>query len=112
MSIIDFLADAFNLHKSSTVRMALCCILFVPTLIFSQVIPGVFFKALELAGGIAAMVIFGIMPALMRWNIRYRNELARDCRQVLVTGGKPVLVMVIALALGLIGYEIVKNIFQ
>jgi tyrosine-specific transport protein len=110
LSIIDFLADTLKIEKTAKVRFGLCLALFVPTLIFSQLIPGVFFKALELAGGIATMVIFGIIPALMSWVIRYRMKGHENSQQILVPGGKPMLISIICLALSLIMYEIVKNL--
>ncbi|HSX26297.1 MAG TPA: aromatic amino acid transport family protein [Chlamydiales bacterium] len=105
LSIIDFLADTLTVQKTPTIRLLLCLALFLPTLICSQIIPGVFFKALELVGGVAAMVLFGIIPALMSWVNRYKRNLAV---QPLVPGGKATLILVIALASLVIGYELLK----
>lgn len=111
LSIIDFMAESFKMKKTETSRLILCAALFIPTLICSQIIPGVFFKALELAGGIAAMVIFGIIPGLMGWVIRYRkNELSKNFVP-LVPGGKCMLIGVISCASLLIMYELAKNLF-
>ena len=109
LSIIDFLADTLGIKKTVIVRLGLCLALFFPTFLFSQLIPGVFFKALELAGGIAAMVIFGIIPALMSWVVRYRRDDLKGQFQQLVPGGKPMLVMIMAAASFIIGYELLKN---
>lgn len=109
LSIIDFLADGFRIEKTPMARFLLCLLLFIPTLFFSQFIPGVFFKALELVGGIAAMVIFGIIPALMCWTNRYRRPELQNFVKPLVPGGKPMLIAVIALASSMIGYELIKN---
>lgn len=111
LSIIDFMAESFNVKKTTMVRIVLCLLLFVPTLICSQVIPGVFFKALEFAGGIAAMVIFGIIPGLMGWVNRYRRPELKESFKPLVPGGKVMLLTVISFASFLIMYELVKNVF-
>lgn len=107
LSIIDFLADSLKKEKTPKVRLALCSLLFVPAFISSQLIPGVFFKALELAGGIAAMILFGIIPALMSWVLRYQNK---ESHQPLVPGGKPILIAIICLASCVIGYELWRNL--
>ena len=111
MSILDFLADHFSIEKTAPNRLRLSLLLFVPTLIFSQTIPGVFFKALEFAGGIAAMILFGIIPALMSWVNRYRRPELSGRVQILVPGGKPMLVITIALSSIVVGYEVVKHLF-
>ncbi len=110
LSIIDFLADMLKVEKSFKMRLVLCIVLFFPTLLFSQLIPGVFFKALELAGGVACMVVFGIIPACMSWVVRYRRDSSHGHFRQLVPGGKPMLILVMGLASSLIGYEIVKNL--
>lgn len=110
LSIIDFLSEILKVEKNNLTRLLLCLLLFVPTLISSQMIPGVFFKALEFAGGIAAMVIFGVIPGLMGWVIRYRRPELNGIFKPLVRGGKPMLVMVIAFASFVILYELIKNI--
>lgn len=107
MSVVDFLADAGGVGKGRLVRLALCGALFGPAYLCSQAFPGVFFKALEFAGGVAAMAVFGLVPALMSWVVRYRRG---GQAVVLVPGGKPVLVVVMAVAVGLIAYEVVKNL--
>ena len=73
--------------------------------------PRSFFKALELGGGIAAMMIFGVIPALMCWVNRYKRPDLLDKFKPIVPGGKPVLAIVILLASLMIGHQIVKNIF-
>jgi len=111
LSIIDFMGESFNVKRTQLSRTLLCAMLFIPTLICSQTIPGVFFKALEFAGGIAAMVIFGIIPGLMGWVNRYRSPGLKGAFKPLVPGGKAMLITVIAFASGLILYELSKNIF-
>lgn len=109
LSIIDFLADGFRVEKTPRARFLLCLLLFLPTLLFSQCIPGVFFKALEWVGGIAAMVIFGILPALMCWTHRYRRPDLQHLVKPLVPGGKVTLILIIILASSMICYELIKN---
>lgn len=108
LSVIDFLAESLSLKKSFTNRLFLCFFLFFPSCLCSQTIADVFFKALEFAGGVAAMIIFGVIPGILGWVNRYGKE-APFFRPI-VRGGKPMLVAVIGIASFVIIYEIIKNI--
>ncbi|MCH9612749.1 MAG: Tyrosine-specific transport protein [Chlamydiia bacterium] len=109
LSIIDFLAEWLGFEKTPQKRLLLCAMLFLPTFACSQLIPGVFFKALELAGGVAAMVIFGIIPSILGWKQRYTKPAHPDFRPIL-PGGKPMLASLFSVAAFIVLYEILKNL--
>lgn len=103
LSVVDFLGDMVGGARGLRGRLALAAVFLGPAYGFSQAFPGVFFKALELAGGVAAMAVFGLVPALMSWVVRYRRPGLRAV--VLVPGGRGMLVAVAAIALAVMGYE-------
>ncbi|MBM3184156.1 MAG: tyrosine transporter [Chlamydiae bacterium] len=106
LSLIDFLADGLSIAKGTKGRIFLCLIVFLPAFFFSQMFPGIFFLALEFVGGIAAMIIFGILPALLVWKQRYR---LKESIQPILPGGKIFLLGIIAFATTVILYEIIKH---
>lgn len=103
LSLFHFLADGFHAWNR---RILLCLLVFVPPLIAALIKPGIFIEALELAGAFGALVLFGILPALMAWVARYR-EVAVSKR--LVPGGRPLLVFVILIASAIIVIQIVHQ---
>ncbi len=83
-------------------------IVLVPPLLFALSYPEVFFKALSFAGGICAMILFGILPVAMAWIGRYKKEFT-SCYHV--KGGKLALIIALAFALLVISCE-VAHIFS
>ena len=71
LSVLDFLMDGVRWKKTPRRRLWMGMMIFLPTLFLSQIFPHVFFAALELAGGIAAILLFGILPPIMVWRGRY-----------------------------------------
>ena len=68
----------------------------LPPLILSLIYPQLFFKALNFAGGICAVILFGLLPVFMVWRGRYFLP-PRPTYQM--KGGKPALVLIFAFAL-------------
>ncbi len=104
LSLTHFIAD--GLGKLSTRKNSswFCILALLPPLIFALSYPEVFFKALSFAGGICAMILFGIMPVFMVWVGRYKKKILSSYH---VMGGKPLLVIAFAFSLLVIGCEIV-----
>lgn len=76
---------------------------FIPPLFFALF----FQKGFEIAlryGGIFVVVLLGFMPALMVWSGRYKKGLAQ-AGQFKVWGGKPLLIIMLAISLALILIE-------
>lgn len=70
--------------------------------------PNIFIQALELAGTFGAVVLFGIMPAMMAWVARYR-EIAVSKR--LVPGGRFFLLFIILVSLFIIVVQVIHQIW-
>ena len=107
LSFVDFLADGFAAKKSAKTRALLCALVFAPPFFCSLLFPWIFLRALGFAGGYGAVLLFGILPALMVWRGRYRQE-RRGNR--LVPGGRPALLGVIAYALFAVAIEAVRDL--
>lgn len=75
-SMIDFLADGFNVSsvKTST-RLILCAVVFVPPFLFSALDPTTFVTAIGFAGGFGEAFLNGLLPIAIVWVGRYRREL-------------------------------------
>jgi tyrosine-specific transport protein len=64
-SFVDFLTDGFILYKRIPSRHALAALALLPPLIIALIDPRIFLEALNFAGGICAVLLFGLLPALM-----------------------------------------------
>lgn len=96
LSLVHFLADGMKINYKKQESALLCALALLPPLILSLIYPQLFFKALNFAGGICAVVLFGILPVLMVWIGRYRNKTRSGYA---VPGGKATLIGVFAIAL-------------
>ena len=96
LSLVHFLADGFKINYKKQESAWLCSLALLPPLIFSMIYPQLFFKALNFAGGICAVILFGILPVMMVWIGRYRNQTSSGYQ---VPGGKFTLVGVLVVAL-------------
>ena len=103
LSLTHFLADGLKLPSEEKRGRFLSLLALVPPLIFALYKPSVFFQALNFAGGICAMVLFGILPVLMVWVGRYRKELSSAYR---VAGGKVSLALALLFSVFVIGCEL------
>ena len=74
LSLVHFLADGLKVSKEKKESVSLCILALAPPLLLSLIYPQLFFKALNFAGGICAVILFGILPVLMVWIGRYRKE--------------------------------------
>jgi len=74
LSLVDFLADGLKIPKVGYGRITLILLTLVPPFAFAFVYPGIFIRALNIGGGFSAVILFGIMPALMVWEIKHRGR--------------------------------------
>ncbi|MDR3491201.1 MAG: aromatic amino acid transport family protein [Gammaproteobacteria bacterium] len=95
LCVVDFFADGFKLEKTGKENVLLHLITFIPPLTIALFYPGAFIVGLSYAGVCLAILII-ILPALMVWVGRYKNEIKADYR---VIGGKLPLVIVMVVAL-------------
>jgi tyrosine-specific transport protein len=91
LSLVHFLADGFKIEPTRKEQVALCLLALVPPLLFAIGYPDIFFKALNFAGGICAVVLFGIFPAAMVYQGRYIHKHPSSYQ---VKGGKPLIYLI------------------
>jgi tyrosine-specific transport protein len=104
LSLMHFLADGMKVELGKR-KLPLLILTLAPPTFFSLIYPQVFFQALSFAGGICAVVLFGIMPALMVWIGRYHKRLSVSYQ---VFGGKTALLLIFAFSLLVLFVEISK----
>lgn len=108
LSFVDFLADGCKIKKDSRGKCIVCLMTFVPPLLFAIVYPNVFEMALQYAGGFGAVILFGVLPALMVWTGRDKHL----ANKRLVPGGRATLTAVIAFALGVFGVQLYNALYS
>jgi len=108
LSFVDFLADGLGIRKTRIGKCLLILISLAPPFICAMIFPEIFLIALNYAGAYGAVILFGVMPAMMVWRGRYRlNPHGERC----VPGGKGVLAVIIILALSVVAMELVQDLF-
>lgn len=95
ISLVDFLADGFQMEKQGGQGLLIQAVTFLPPLIIVLFFPDAFIKALEYAG-IYCITLLVLLPAVMAWRGRYHKRIAKGFR---VIGGKAVLTVLIAFSL-------------
>ncbi len=106
LSFVDFLSDGLNIKKSTLGKLLLVTLALVPPLLFAIIYPDVFLVALNYAGGYGAIILFGILPALIVWKGRYfQNRLD----SIILPGGKASLLFILACSLLIIGLQILHS---
>jgi tyrosine-specific transport protein len=107
LSFVDFLADGLRIPKIGMGKVFLCLLVLIPPLFFAIVYPQIFLSALGYAGGYGTVVLFGILPAAMAWEGRYRQKLGG---QALLPGGKFAVVLVVIFSLMVMGIQLFMGI--
>jgi tyrosine-specific transport protein len=108
LSLTNFLSDGFKIKHKERENIGMCLLALIPPLLFSLAFPDLFFKALNFAGGICAVVLFGIFPALMAWIGRYQQKHLLKDR---VPGGRPLLIVILLIA-ALIFFDQLTNMLH
>lgn len=107
LSFVHFLADGLRVKmKGKRENVGLCMLVLIPPFIVALVDPRLFLTALNYAGGIGAVILFGVMPALMAWKCRYTFK---ETKNFLVPGGKAVLILLICFALTVLFLQIANE---
>lgn len=105
LSLVHFLADGLRLSYAKKENLFLCLLALVPPLIVSLIYPHLFFKALDFAGGICAVTLFGIVPVLVVWI--GRNKQKKKGSYTLF-GGKPLLIGIALFSVYIFCFEILS----
>lgn len=95
LALVHFWADGLSVSHIKKENVSLCAITLIPPLVFAILYPQIFFSALGFAGGICAVILFGLFPVLMVWIGRYRLEASSSYR---VWGGKGLLIAIAVFA--------------
>lgn len=104
LSFVDFLADGMKIKKTVNGKAILCLMALFPPFVCAIAYPTIFLSALNYAGGFGAVILFGLLPALMVWQGRYKKKIEMPH---LVPGGKPVLCLVMLFAIVVMGLQII-----
>jgi tyrosine-specific transport protein len=107
LSLVHFLADGLKVPDKSEQNFGLCTLALLPPLVLSLIYPQLFFKALNFAGGICAVILFGLLPVAMIWRGRYRL-LMPGAHQL--RGGKIALALIFCFALFIFSMQLSKMI--
>ncbi len=106
LSLTDFLADGFKIKKNHKGRVTLFALTFTPPLIFILTYPKAFIGALNIAGAFGVVVLLIILPCLMAWSSRYRQNMKSPIR---VPGGKFAIILTLMLSVVIIILELANQ---
>ncbi len=111
LSFVHFLADGFKVSSEKKESAFLCFLALAPPLLLSIIYPKLFFRALDFAGGICAVLLFGVLPALTVWIGRYHKKSSVSYR---VPGGKGILVFILIFSIAIFLFEtlILSDVFS
>lgn len=106
LSLRDFLADGLRIQKTHKGRLILYLFTFIPPLLITLIDPRAFLNALQYAGGFGVVTLLGLLPVLMVWRGRYRQNRSGPFR---TPGGRLALVAALLISLTVIGLEIANK---
>lgn len=95
LGLSHFLEDGLKIGYKKHESIGVCALVLLPPLVFALIYPDIFLKALNFAGGICLMVLYGMLPVFMVWNGRYNLKLSGAYK---VGGGKFLLLLVLFFA--------------
>ena len=108
LSLADFLMDGFRLNNTEKGKNMTALLTFLPPLTIVLFFPAVFMTALNYAG-IWCASLLALLPALMAWSGRYRQQLDAPYR---VAGGKILLSLVVIAAAIIIVHAIIVDVLH
>lgn len=85
LSLVHFLADGMKIPYKKQENGYLCALALLPPLVLALIYPQLFFKALNFAGGVCTVILFGFLPVAMVWIGRYKRQISTSYE---VPGGK------------------------
>lgn len=107
LSFVDFLGDGLKVSRDGRGRALLCLLTLVPPYLVGVTYPTVFLTALNYAGAFGAIILFGIIPAIMVWRGRYRDKWNTE---VLVPGGRVVLALIIFFGFSVVIMQLAREL--
>jgi tyrosine-specific transport protein len=106
LSFVDFLSDGLHIKKTTKGKIFLSFLALAPPFIFSLIYPKIFLLALNYAGSFGAVILFGILPALMVWSGRYFKKI--DNIRI-VPGGRLMLTLVLVISVAVIILQVIQE---
>lgn len=97
LAFVDFLKDGFKMTRYSGNELLIYGLVLIPPTVFTFFYPHVFLKALGLVGGLADVLLFGVLPVTIVWIGRYVKKVEGPYT---VAGGKVFLGIVLLMSLG------------
>jgi tyrosine-specific transport protein len=106
MSLVHFLQDVTQVKVAEGKESgSLTVLALFPPLVIAVLGPNLFFSALNFAGGICAMLLFGVFPVMMCWVKRYHRG---HFRGFLVPGGRGVLLLLFVFSVFVMIYQLLS----
>ncbi|MEM6599544.1 MAG: aromatic amino acid transport family protein, partial [Cyanobacteria bacterium P01_C01_bin.69] len=108
--IFSGLGESVEAFKSYR-RLLFYGLVLMPPLALSVIDPNIFFEAIDIAGAYGNSILFGIIPAVMVWQLRYQKGGAltvpsADQSFALVPGGRGLLVTMVGIAVAVIAQNV------
>ncbi|MBM3196165.1 MAG: tyrosine transporter [Chlamydiae bacterium] len=104
MSLVHFLQDATQVKvKEGQESFSITCLALLPPLLIAILGPNLFFSALNFAGGICTMLLFGVLPVWMCWIKRYQRGHRSG---FMAPGGRVVFIVLFLFALFVMVYQL------
>jgi tyrosine-specific transport protein len=104
MSLVHFLQDATQVKvKEGQESFPITCLALLPPLLIAILGPNLFFSALNFAGGICTMLLFGVLPVWMCWIKRYQRGHKSG---FMAPGGRVVFIVLFLFALFVMAYQL------
>jgi tyrosine-specific transport protein len=103
LGLVHFLSDGFKIAHQKQENAYLCALALIPPLLLSIFSPNLFFQALNFAGGICAVLLFGVLPVLMVWIGRYKKNVGSSYKML---GGKGALIAIFSFAVAIFVLEL------
>lgn len=107
LGLVHFLADGLKVQGEKHEKVSLIILALLPPLIFALIYPQLFIKALNFAGGVCAVILFGFLPVLMTWLGRYIKKTPTPYQ---FFGGKPLLAAIFFFALFILIFQIASMV--
>jgi len=101
VSFVGFLSDTTKGDKNP-VFYTLGVV--IPPLCFALFNPNIFLLALRYGGGCSAVLLFGVLPTLALWKMRYGSSL--NLQDKIVPGGKFALILYLLFSFGIVGIDL------
>lgn len=85
LAFVDFLKDGLKMNSQSKYNILIYALVLIPPMLLTLSYPHLFLKALGLVGGLADVMLFGILPVLIVYTGRYIKKVESSYQ---VAGGK------------------------